>query len=173
MGSMIAQALAVRHPNQVHRLILCAGYPGNGTTIRPSRTELDAFESGDPQKVMATLFPADQTGAQNTYLAAVSSYPTAPPAPADVLSAQKHAVDAWWNGTDPAGSKAATIAVPTLVADGTVDQLDPTMNSNTLANLIPGAKLRLYPDAGHAFLFQEQTALPALIESFLRAARSR
>jgi hypothetical protein len=47
------------------------------------------------------------------------------------------------------------------------------MNSNTLANLIPGAKLRLYPDAGHAFLFQEQTALPALIDSFLRAARSR
>ena len=173
MGSMIAQALAVRHPNQVHRLILCAGYPGNGTTIRPAPTELDAFESGDPQKVMATLFPGDQTAAQNTYLAAVSSYPTTPPAPADVLSAQKHAVDTWWNGTDPAGSKAATITAPTLVADGTVDQLDPTINSNTLANLIPGTRLRLYPDAGHAFLFQQQTALTTLIESFLRAARRR
>ena len=34
MGSMIAQALAVRHPNHVRRLILCAGYPGNATTIR-------------------------------------------------------------------------------------------------------------------------------------------
>jgi pimeloyl-ACP methyl ester carboxylesterase len=31
MGSMIAQALAVLHPDQVRRLVLCAGYPGNGT----------------------------------------------------------------------------------------------------------------------------------------------
>jgi len=167
MGSMIAQALAVRHPNQVHRLILCAGYPGNGTTIRPSRAELNAFESGDLPKVMAALFPADQSAAQNTYLAAISSYPSAPPAPADIVSAQKFAVDSWWNGTDPAGRKAATITAPALVADGSADQLDPTANSHTLVNLTRGAKLHLYPDAGHAFLSQDQAPLVALIESFL------
>lgn len=173
MGSMIAQALAVRHPNQVHRLVLCAAYPGNGTTIRPSRAELNAFESGDPPKVMAALFPADQTAAQNTYLAAISSYPPAPSPPADVVSAQKSAVDTWWNGTDPAGRTAATIAVPTLVADGTVDQLNPTANSYALVNLIPGAKLYLYADAGHAFLSQDQAPFVALIESFLRPAHRR
>jgi hypothetical protein len=57
MGSMIAQALAVRHPSQVHRLILCASFPGDGTAVRPSRAELDAFESGDQPKVMAALSP--------------------------------------------------------------------------------------------------------------------
>jgi pimeloyl-ACP methyl ester carboxylesterase len=168
MGSMIAQALAVRHPNQVRRLVLCASFPGNGTTVRPSRPGLNAFESGDPQKVMAALFPADQTAAQNTYLAAISSYPPAPPAPTDVLAAQRHAVDAWWNGTDPAGTRPATIAVPTLVADGTLDRLDPVANSQTLAKLIHGAELRLYPDAGHAFLFQDQANFVPTIESFLR-----
>jgi pimeloyl-ACP methyl ester carboxylesterase len=168
MGSMIAQALAVRHSNQVHRLVLCASYPGNGTTVQPSRQELNSFESGDPQKVMAALFPADQTAAQNTYLAATSSYPPAPPAPAHALVAQRHAVDAWWNGTDPAGTKPATIAVPTLVADGTLDRLDPAANSQTLAKLIHGAELRLYPDAGHAFLFQDQANFVPTIESFLR-----
>jgi pimeloyl-ACP methyl ester carboxylesterase len=173
MGSMIAQALAVRHPNQVGHLILCAGYPGNGTTIRPSRAQLDAFESGDPPKVMAALFPADQTVAQNTYLAAISSYPPAPSAPADVVNAQKHAIDAWWNGADPAGPKASTIAAPTLVADGAVDQLDPTTNSHMLAKLIPGAELRLYPDAGHAFLFQDEANFAALIDSFLHPAPRR
>jgi pimeloyl-ACP methyl ester carboxylesterase len=35
MGTMIAQALAVLHPGQVRRLVLCAAYPGNGTAIRP------------------------------------------------------------------------------------------------------------------------------------------
>lgn len=167
MGSMIAQALAVLHPSQLRRLVLCAAYPGNGTTVQPSRRELNSFESGDPQEVMAALFPADQTAAQNTYLAAASSYPPAPPAPADVLAAQRHAVDAWWNGTDPAGTRPATIAVPTLVADGTLDRLDPVANSKTLAKLIHGAELRLYPDAGHAFLFQDQANFVPTIESFL------
>jgi pimeloyl-ACP methyl ester carboxylesterase len=171
MGSMIAQALAVRHPHQVRRLILCASYPGNGTVIRPTRAELDAFESGEEAKVMAELFPADQTAAENTYLAAVSSYPPAPPAPADVVSTQKRAVDGWWNGTDPAGQETGNIAVPTLVADGTVDRLDPVANSHTLANLIRGAKLKLYPDAGHAFLFQDQAIFVSQIESFLHPAR--
>jgi pimeloyl-ACP methyl ester carboxylesterase len=168
MGSMIAQALTVLHPKQVRRLVLCATYPGNGTTVRPSRTELNAFESGDPPKVMAALFPADQAVAQNTYLAAVSSYPPGPSAPADVLAAQRQAVDAWWNGTDAAGARAATITAPTLVADGTLDRLDPVANSETLAKLIHGARLRLYPDAGHAFLFQDQATLVPTIESFLR-----
>lgn len=168
MGSMIAQALVVLHPNQVRRLVLCASFPGNGTTVQPSRQELNAFESGDPQKVMAALFPADQTAAQNTYLAAISSYPPAAPAPADALAAQRHPVDAWWNGTDPAGTKPATITAPTLIADGTLDRLDPVANSQALAKLIHGAEVRLYPDAGHAFLFQDQANFVPTIEAFLR-----
>ena len=167
MGSMIAQALAVRHPSQVRRLVLCASFPGNGAAVRPSRQELNAFESGQPQKVMAALFPADQTAAKNTYLAAISSYPAARAAPSATVAAQGHAVDAWWAGTDTAGEKIATIAVPTLIADGAADKLDPVANSRRLAKLIPNAELRLYSDAGHAFLFQDEASLLPLLESFL------
>ena len=35
MGSMIAQALAVLHPDQVRRLVLCASWPGNGRGCGP------------------------------------------------------------------------------------------------------------------------------------------
>jgi pimeloyl-ACP methyl ester carboxylesterase len=45
--------------------------------------------------------------------------------------------------------------VPTLIADGTDDQLDPVANDHILARLIPPGKLVLYPDAGHGFLFQD------------------
>ena len=76
-------------------------------------------------------------------------------------------MDDWWAGRDPAGTRAAVIAVPTLVADGTADRLDPVANSRTLAGLIPGATLRLYPNAGHGFLFQDETAFVPVIESFL------
>jgi pimeloyl-ACP methyl ester carboxylesterase len=167
MGSMIAQALAVRHPDEVRRLVLCASFPGDGTAVKPTRQDLNAFESGQPEKVMETLFPAGQTAAQDAYLAAISSYPVAAPAPAATVAEQGHAVDAWWAGTDPAGTRTATIAVPTLVADGTAAKLDPIANSFELAKLIPNAGLQLYPDAGHAFLFQDQAAFLPVIESFL------
>jgi pimeloyl-ACP methyl ester carboxylesterase len=90
---MIAQALAILHPTQVRHLILCATFPGNGATIRPSQTVIDALTSSNTQQVMADLFPTDQTAAQNTHLVASTSYPTAPPAPAATVTAQGHAVD--------------------------------------------------------------------------------
>jgi pimeloyl-ACP methyl ester carboxylesterase len=49
----------------------------------------------------------------------------------------------------------------------------PLANSCALAALIPGAKLTLYPGAGHAFLFQDQAAFARLIESFLGRAGSQ
>ena len=57
--------------------------------------------------------------------------------------------------------------MPALVADGTDDQLDPVANDHILARLIPGARLVLYPDAGHGFLFQEGTPFASRVESFL------
>ena len=166
MGSMVAQALAVLHPDQVRRLILCASYPGNGTAIRPPEAAIHALTSGDQQQAMADLFPPGQAAAQDTYLAAISSYPPAPGAPAGTVTAQGHAVDQWWAGLDPAGQQAAEITAPTLIAGGAADRLDSVANSRALAGLIPGAKLMLYPGAGHAFLFQDQDAFIPLIESF-------
>jgi len=167
MGSMIAQALAVLHPDQVNRLVLCASYPGDGAAARPSQQAINALNSGDSQKVMADLFPAGQTAAENTYLAATSSYPAAPSAPAGIVTEQAQAVIGWWAGHDLAGKRTGGIDVPTLIADGTADQLDPVANSHTLASLIAGAKLVLYPDAGHAFLFQDEAAFVPVVESFL------
>jgi pimeloyl-ACP methyl ester carboxylesterase len=84
-----------------------------------------------------------------------------------VIAKQRQAIDAWWAGTDPAGQHASAITVPTLIADGADDQADPPVNSHTLAGLIPGARLTFYPDAGHAFLFQDEAAYVPVIESFL------
>ena len=166
MGSMIAQALAVLHPDQVNRLVLAASYTGNGTTMRPPQQAVNALNQGG-QQALAELFPADQDAAGNAYLAAVSSYPAAAAVPASVVAAQGRAIDAWWAGQDAAGARAASITAPTLIADGAADRLDPAVNSRTLAGLIRGARLTLFPDAGHAFLFQDQAAFVPEIESFL------
>jgi len=156
MGGMIAQALAVLHRAQVHRLILCATYPGTGTVV-PSQA---AIQSG-------SLFPANQVKANGAFTAAISEYPAAPAVAAATKTAQAGAVTKWWDGTDAAGRKITRISVPTLIADGTDDQLDPVANDHTLARLIPTSRLALYPDAGHGFLFQEGARFASLTESFL------
>jgi pimeloyl-ACP methyl ester carboxylesterase len=129
MGGMIAQALAVLHPAQVRRLVLCATYPGTGAAVVPSAT-------------------ARQAGS-------------------DMKGAQSIAAADWWAGTDAAGREIARISMPTLIADGVADQLVPAANDHILARLIPGARLVLYPDAGHGFLFQEGTPFASRVESFL------
>jgi hypothetical protein len=108
--------------------------------------------------------------AADSFVAGTSGYPAAAPASAATTSAQRHAALAWFGGTDSAGQLTARIAVPTLVADGTDDRLDAVSNSRTIAGRIPGAKLLLYPDAGHGFLFQEGTPFAVTVESFLAGA---
>jgi pimeloyl-ACP methyl ester carboxylesterase len=156
----------------VRALVLSASYPGNGASIRPPQSAIDALSSPDTQTVLGVLFPADQQAAGVTYLTALASYPPVAAAPAAVIAAQRHAIDAWWAGTDPAGRHPSAITAPTLIVDGAQDQLDPSVNSHTLAGLIPGARLMFYPDAGHAFLFQDEAAYVPAIESFLAGVSS-
>jgi len=167
MGTMIAQALAVLHPAQVRALVLSAAYPGNGATVRPPQSAVNALSSPDVQTALGALFPADQLAAGTTYVTATSSYPPGDTAPAAVITQQRHAIDAWWAGTDPAGQHPSAITVPTLIADGAEDRLDPSANSQALARLIHGSRLMFYPDAGHAFLFQDEATYVPAIESFL------
>ena len=73
----------------------------------------------------------------------------------------------WLAGQDPLGRQVGKLRVPTLVADGTLDRLDPTANDRLLAASVPGAGLILYPDAGHAFLFQDASSFIPAVERFL------
>ncbi|HEY5261458.1 MAG TPA: alpha/beta hydrolase [Solirubrobacteraceae bacterium] len=167
MGSMIAQALAVLHPSQVRRLVLLAAFSGTGKVARPSQTAIDVLTSGNQQELAADLFPRDRSLAYSAYAADTSAYPASPAAPPATVTRQARAVIEWWGGTDPAGEHTPKISSPTLIADGTVDRLDPLSNSRRLAKLLPKSRLVLYPNAGHAFLSQDATPVAFAIKSFL------
>jgi pimeloyl-ACP methyl ester carboxylesterase len=167
MGGMIAQALAIQHPAQVGRLILCATFPGTGS-LKPSQTAIDDLKSTNPATSMSVLFPPDQSPAKQGFTIAIGNYPPSSPTPAAVITSQTYAVDQWFAGRDLAGKMFAQITAPTLVADGAIDRLDPTVNDRRLAASIGHAKLMIYQDAGHAFLFQESSFVSA-IEAFLGA----
>jgi pimeloyl-ACP methyl ester carboxylesterase len=163
MGGMIAQALAVLHPAQVRRVVLCATFPGVGTVV-PPQSAIDNLTNGSG---LPEMFPADQAMAAAAFAGGTAGYPPASPAPAAVISAQGQAALGWFHGTDAAGRATSRITVPVLVADGTADMLDAVANSRSVARLIPGAELKLYPDAGHGFLFQEGTPFALTVNSFL------
>jgi pimeloyl-ACP methyl ester carboxylesterase len=168
MGGMIAQALAVRHPNQVSRLILAATQVGNGHTAPVPVAVAAKVNSGNPAEVVSTLFPANQQAALAAYVRGIVSYPHFYLASAAAQAAENQAIDRWFAGLDPSGVAAVRLRVPTLVADGESDALDPAANDRQLAHLIRGAHLALYRDAGHAFLFQV-AGFTSTIDRFLSA----
>jgi pimeloyl-ACP methyl ester carboxylesterase len=168
LGGMVAQALAAAHPAQVGRLILAATQPGTGRALPIPPAAQAALNSGNPETVLSVLFPRDQAAAAQAYLQGILEYPGFYEAPAAVSRSQDAAIAQWMAGQVPVGHQLGRLRVPTLVADGTRDRLDPAFNDMLLARGIRGARLLLFPDAGHAFLFQDAARFTAAVEWFLR-----
>ncbi|HEY5429414.1 MAG TPA: alpha/beta hydrolase [Solirubrobacteraceae bacterium] len=168
MGGMVAQALAVLRPRQVSALILAATQAGTGESRPIPAGPAAALASPNPAAALSVIFPSDQAAAAHAYVQGILEYKAFYSASALVKTRQTAAINHWMAGRDPAGRKLRAVRLPTLVADGTGDELDPTANDHLLARTVHGARLVLYPDAGHAFLFQDAPAFAARIDRFLR-----
>jgi len=57
--------------------------------------------------------------------------------------------------------------VPTFIANGDSDPMVLPHYSYLLAGLIPRARVKIYPDSAHGFLFQHHAEFAADVESFL------
>jgi pimeloyl-ACP methyl ester carboxylesterase len=167
MGGMIAQALAVLHPDQVSQLILAATQAGTGRSLPIPPAAAAALGSSNVATVLSVLFPPDQTAAAKAYITDILQYPDFYGASAAIKTQQNAAIQQWMTGQDPAGLRLSRIHARTLVADGTLDQLDPVPNDLLLKCGIPRAHLLLYPDAGHAFWFQDAAQFVPAIDWFL------
>lgn len=172
MGGMIAQALAVEHPDQVDHLVLAATLPGDGHAVLPSAAVVAKLDqTSNPAAVLSLLFPSDQAGqaASRDYVTGILSWPDAYSARPAAERAEQGALAEWTSGSDPAGPKVNTIKTPTLVADGAEDPLAPTGDPQHLASIIPGASLAVYPDSAHGFMFEDQSSFVARMLAFLAA----
>ncbi|HEV2361615.1 MAG TPA: alpha/beta hydrolase [Acidimicrobiales bacterium] len=171
MGGMIAQALASKYPGDVNRLVLCATLPGNGkATLPPKHVQqaLDGVGGGNILELLSLIFPANQTVAANAFIHSIASFPHLYLAPKAVISDQLHALASWLLGMEPAGRAEGTgIGAPTLVADGAEDAIVPVANDYELHSVVKGSQLVLYPDASHAFLFQDESSFLPRLEGFL------
>ena len=62
----------------------------------------------------------------------------------------------------------AAITQPVLVANGRRDIMVPSYASFAMAQALPDARLVIYPDSGHGFLFQYPIAFADEIDRFLQ-----
>ena len=81
--------------------------------------------------------------------------------------AQYDAVCAWGIPNHSLLERVSAIELPVLVANGDSDPMILPRYSYLLAGLLPDARLTIYPDSAHGFLFQHHTAFAADVNAFL------
>jgi pimeloyl-ACP methyl ester carboxylesterase len=81
--------------------------------------------------------------------------------------AQYDAVCAWGIPNHSLLQRVAAIDLPVFVANGDSDPMILPRYSNLLAGLLPNARLTIYPDSAHGFLFQHHSRFAADVNAFL------
>jgi pimeloyl-ACP methyl ester carboxylesterase len=73
----------------------------------------------------------------------------------------------WGTPDDSALGRLSEIGQPALVALGDSDRVTPPHASFLLADLLPDARVRRYPDSGHGFMFQYHAEFARQVLDFL------
>jgi len=159
MGGMIAQEVALRHPDLVDGLVLGCTGPGGELSVRPSPEAMAAFalaKGEDPEAELRRMLPFLYTDACirerpeeiERFVRRRLDHPTPPEGYLAQLSAAV---------THDASSRLEKVRARTLVITGDADRLVNWENSLWLAGRIPGVKLVVLPGAPHR-LFAETAA---------------
>lgn len=174
LGGLMAQELVHRHPGLVRRLIIAgsgAGYV-EGYNVRPQAIAV-ATKPVNTDADFLYLFFRDTPTSQAAGRAHLARLRQRDDAFAALVSA-----DAWRAMLSAASdvgtpetsllNRAPDLKIPVLVANGVEDAMIPTYQSFALAQALPDATLILYPDSGHAFMFQFPEAFADTVNRFLR-----
>jgi 3-oxoadipate enol-lactonase len=156
MGGMIAQELALAHPERVRTLVLgctyCGG-PGSSLSSPAVVQRLgDAMMSGDRQRALRTAFEvnvsatmAADPGAYARFLAISERRAVA----VSVIMAQMQACAA-----HDTSARLGDLTMPTLVVHGADDQMIGVDNGRLVASHIPGSRLEILDGIGHMFVWE-------------------
>lgn len=174
LGGFVAQEFALMRPHQVRRLVLAGTGPQGGEGMHlyvPEVLEVALRENIDAEGMLTLFFEKSESSRARgrEFLGRLRSRQADRDVPVSRATVNAHltAISAWGIPDTSKLSRLHAIRQPTLVANGDNDIMVPTANSSLLARHLPNAQLRLYPDAGHAFLFQYPVEFAADVNRFL------
>ena len=172
MGGMIAQELALAHPDLVRTLTLGCTYCGGAGSSLGSPEVLqrltEAMMSGDRERALragweanvSPAYAADEA-AWSYFLELAGRRAVAVP----VVFAQMQACMA-----HDTHDRLPGLAAPTLVIHGTEDQMLPVANGRLIAELVPGSELEILDGVGHLFFWEQAERSAALIAAHTAVA---
>jgi pimeloyl-ACP methyl ester carboxylesterase len=170
LGGMVAQALVVRHPELVRRLVLTGTGPRGGKDIDKvaGTTYRDmlraALNRSDPKEFLFFNRNAAGKPAARAFVNRLKERTADRDAPIKVAAFQTQlkAIKKWGRSTP---DDLSTITQPTLIANGDNDRMVPSILSEDLHRRIKGSELIIYPDSGHGGIFQyHERFVPAVLE---------
>ena len=169
LGGMIAQEMALRHPEKIRSLILGASTPGGPHSVPSQDWAVAAFTAFLTQGVTAPNFleallsPAYLAEHRPEATEYVERLNAGPATPLQATVAQVQAM----TGHDTY-DRLPSITAPTLVIHGADDPLQPAENARILAERIPGAEIILLEGAHHAYGGEKPAEVHAAVLDFLR-----
>lgn len=167
MGGMIAQELALAHPERLRSLTLgCTYCGGPGSRLMDPvdfQGVVEAMGSGDRDRVFRAMYEVNLSPgfrAEERRYAEFTEMASARPAPRQTVALQMQAIAA-----HDTSARLPELAVPTLVIHGTVDRVLGYPNGPLIASLIPGARLETLEDVGHMFWWEQPERAAELVRA--------
>lgn len=169
MGGMIAQELALAHPERLRTLTLgCTYCGGPGSRLMdPADFQdlVEAMASGEDQRVFRAMWELNLSPgfrAEEPRYAEFVAMAEAIPAARRTIELQVQAIF----GHDTS-ARLPQLGLPTLVVHGTADRVLNVANGRQVASLIPGSQLEILEDVGHMFWWEQPERSAQLIREFL------
>jgi pimeloyl-ACP methyl ester carboxylesterase len=177
IGSFVAQEIALIRPGVVRRLVLASSAPRGAAGMHgwaPEVIEAVGAPAPNPDGYLSVFFTRSaasrQSGVEALGRMAARTEDRDKPTSWQTRQAQYDAVCAWGIPDHALLQRVSAIDMPVFVANGDSDPMIFPRYSYLLAGLIPGARLKIYPDAAHGFLFQHHAEYAADINAFLTRA---
>jgi pimeloyl-ACP methyl ester carboxylesterase len=174
IGSFIAQDIALIRPGVVRRLILASSAPQGAAGMHgwaPDVIAAIGTPETSPGKYLDVFFTrsassrhAGEQALQRMYARTQDRDQATTWA---TRQAQYDAVCAWGIPDHALLQRLSAIEVPVLVANGDSDPMILPHYSYLLAGLIPRARVKIYPDSAHGFLFQHHAEFAGDVDEFL------
>jgi len=178
IGSFIAQEIALIRPDLLRRVVLASAAPQGAAGMHGWAPEVigavGAPETSPEGYISVFFAPTDTSrGAGQQAAGRIFGGRTRnrdEPTTWQTREAQYDAVCTWGIPNHALLQGVAAIELPVFVANGDSDPMILPRYSHLLAGLLPDARVKIYPDSAHGFLFQHHEEYAADVHAFLEEA---